>query len=241
MIFSDSTVAARNFRNTESVLMSSFWTSSLGGKPPVVFQRSTWASRFRLIQLSSSLAIFFLAGSMWLGIAHAQASRQAMDLNFARGPIGNEATLIFPATLDCLGSLNFPYSVVSAMVMAASPAMKIALASSRASWRGGRGGRFLCFLFLPPKTSPAGPASGWAIAVSQPCRPSSSLRRWWIGSMRSPPLAQMDQKKVNQPWGYFMPPANPHLTLPSFWRRWQVFTRLSQVRGNSLSLRRSVR
>src|SRR2546425_6390511 len=101
MIFSDSTVAARNFRNTESVLMSSFWTSSLGGKPPVVFQRSTWASRFRLIQLSSSLAIFFLAGSMWLGIAHAQASRQAMDLNFARGPIGNEATLIFPATLDC--------------------------------------------------------------------------------------------------------------------------------------------
>src|SRR2546422_11422712 len=64
-----------------------------------------------------------------------------------------------------------------------------------------------------------------SIAASQPCRPSPSLRRSWIGSMRSPPLAQMDQKKVNQPWGYFMPPANPHLTLPSFWRRWQEIGR----------------
>src|SRR2546423_5359929 len=108
MIFSDSTVAARNFRNTGSLWMSFFWTSSLGGKPPVAFQRSTWASSLRLIQLSSSLAVFFLAGSTWIGMAHAQASRQAMDLNFARGPMGNEATEILPATLDCLGSLNLP-------------------------------------------------------------------------------------------------------------------------------------
>src|SRR6266536_3626542 len=108
MIFSDSTVAARNLRKTGSLLMSSFWTSSLGGKPPVGFQRSTWASWSRLIQLRSSLAVFFLTGSMWLGMAHAQASRQAMDLNFARGPMMNGATEILPATFDCLGSLNFP-------------------------------------------------------------------------------------------------------------------------------------
>src|SRR5262245_26287771 len=111
MIFSDSTVAARNFRNVGSLWISFFWTSSLGGKPPVAFQRSTCASSLRLIQLSSSFAAFFLPASTWLGIAHAQASRQAMDLTFERGPIGNEATLILPATFDCLGSLNLPKSV----------------------------------------------------------------------------------------------------------------------------------
>src|SRR2546428_8262587 len=104
MIFSDSTVATRNFRNTASFLMSSFWTSSLGGKPPVVFQRSTWASWSRLIQLRSSLAVFFLAGSMWLGLAQAQASRQGMDLNFARDPMLTGATEILASPFDCLGS-----------------------------------------------------------------------------------------------------------------------------------------
>src|SRR2546425_941992 len=108
MIFSDSTVAARNFRNTGSLWISFFWTSSFGGNPPVAFQRSTCASSLRLIQLRRSLAAFFLAESTWIGMAHAQASRQAIDLNFARGPIGNDATLILPATFDCLGSLNLP-------------------------------------------------------------------------------------------------------------------------------------
>src|SRR5574341_775739 len=120
MSFSDSTVAARNFRKTGSVLTRSRCTSSLGGKPPVDFHRSTWTSWVMFNQLRSSLATFFFSAAMWLGMAHAHGSRQAIDLNLELGPMMNGATLTFPATLDCLGSLNLPYSVVSAIVMAAS-------------------------------------------------------------------------------------------------------------------------
>src|SRR2546422_11082813 len=108
MSFSDSTVTARNFLNTGSVLTSSRWTSSLGGKPPVAFHRSSWTSCVMFSQLRSSLAAFFLAARTWIGIAQAHGARHAVDLNFARGPIMNGVTLILPATLDCLGSLNFP-------------------------------------------------------------------------------------------------------------------------------------
>src|SRR5207247_11350886 len=123
MSFSDSAVAARNFLNTGSVLTSSRWTSSLGGQPPVAFHRSSWTSCVRFSQLRSSLAAFFLAASTWIGIAQAHRSRHAIHLNFARGPMLNCVTLILPATLDCLGSLNFPARVLSAIVLADAPVL----------------------------------------------------------------------------------------------------------------------
>src|SRR3989442_1499724 len=68
---------------------------------------------------------------------------------------------------------------------------------------------------LSHQNSTAWTASGWARPDFQPFFASSALRRSWTGSIRSPPFAQIDQKNVNHPCGYFMPPTNPHLTLRS--------------------------
>ena len=58
---------------------------------------------------------------MWLGMAQAQASRQAMDLSFARGPMMNGATEILPATFDCLGSSDLMALPLYWMIAPASP------------------------------------------------------------------------------------------------------------------------
>src|SRR2546427_8918220 len=73
---------------------------------------------------------------------------------------------------------------------------------------------------LSHQNSTAWTASGWARPDFQPFFASSALRRSWTGNIRSPPFAQIAQKNVNHPCGYFMPPTNPHLTLPSFWAIW---------------------
>jgi len=59
-------------------------------------------------EFAFAAGVAFVSVSAIDRIGIAEASRQAMDLNLARGPIGKEATLILPATFDCLGSLNFP-------------------------------------------------------------------------------------------------------------------------------------
>src|SRR2546425_4727834 len=103
------------------------------------------------------------------------------------------------------------------------------------------GRAILCVWMLSHQNSTAWTASGWAGPDFQPFFASSALRRSWTGSIRSPPFAQIDQKNVNHPCGYFMPPTNPHLTLPSFCNRWEVLMSSSHVRGTSVSFRRSAR
>src|SRR5439155_1436614 len=56
-------------------------------------------------QVRAAISLVCLAPSSSVALMF---SRGAIDLNFARGPMMNCVTLILPATLDCLGSLNFP-------------------------------------------------------------------------------------------------------------------------------------
>src|SRR5262245_47062661 len=64
------------------------------------------------------------------GMAQPQISFHAIGV-LRPGPTGNRAKATLPATRDLFLSLNSPQKVESAAVIAASPAMKIALASFR--------------------------------------------------------------------------------------------------------------
>src|SRR3954447_328347 len=102
----------------------------LGGGAPVAFHSFTWPSSSSIMASSICLASFLRSGAIDFGIAQPQISSQANG--FARlGPSGNRAAATLPATLDLAGSLKVPHHSESATVNAASPAMKIALASLR--------------------------------------------------------------------------------------------------------------
>src|SRR5215467_2590994 len=76
------------------------------------------------------LASAWRSGDTDFGMAQPQISFHAIGV-LRPGPTGNRAKAILPATRDLFLSLNSPQKVESAAVIAASPAMKIALASFR--------------------------------------------------------------------------------------------------------------
>src|SRR5215475_14303395 len=102
----------------------------LGGGAPVAFHIFIWPSSSTIIAANISLASFLRSGEIDFGIAQPQMSSQPNgSLRF--GPSGKRAAAILPAILDLAGSLKVPHHNVSATVKAASPPMKIALASLR--------------------------------------------------------------------------------------------------------------
>src|SRR6476661_4200876 len=104
--------------------------SVLGGGAPVAFQSFVWPSSSSIMALSICLASFLRSGEIDFGIAQPQMSSQANG-RVRLGPSGKRAAAILPAILDLAGSLKVPHHSVSATVKAASPPMKMALASLR--------------------------------------------------------------------------------------------------------------
>src|SRR3954452_15246035 len=104
--------------------------SVLGGGAPVALNSLIWPSLSSIIAFSICLASFLRSSGIDFGIAQPQMSSQANDF-LRSGPSGKRAAPILPAIFDLLGSLNVPHHSVSATVNAASPAVKIALASLR--------------------------------------------------------------------------------------------------------------
>src|SRR6478736_8338906 len=104
--------------------------SVLGGGAPVAFQSFVWPSSSSIMALSICLASFLRSGEIDFGIAQPQMSSQANG-SLRLGPSGKRAAAILPAILDLAGSLKVPHHSESATVKAASPPMKIALASLR--------------------------------------------------------------------------------------------------------------
>src|SRR5258708_40126211 len=106
----------------------------LGGGAPVAFHSLVWPSSSTIMAASISLASFLRSGAIDLGIAQPQMSSHANgSLRF--GPSGKRAAAILPAILCLAGSLKVPHHSESATVKAASPPVKMALASLR-SWAG---------------------------------------------------------------------------------------------------------
>src|SRR5882757_4262991 len=101
----------------------------LGGGAPVAFHNFIWPSS-TIMAASISLASFLRSGEIDFGIAQPQMSSQAKFL-VRLGPSGKRAAAILVATLDLAGSVKVPHHRESATVKAASPAMKMALASLR--------------------------------------------------------------------------------------------------------------
>src|SRR5437899_6465493 len=102
----------------------------LGGGAPVAFQSFVWPSSSSIMASSICLASFLRSGAIDFGIAQPQISSQAKGL-VRFGPSGKRAAATLPATFDLAGSLKVPHHSESATVNAASPAMKMALASLR--------------------------------------------------------------------------------------------------------------
>src|SRR5215475_14104818 len=102
----------------------------LGGGAPVAFNIFIWPSLSTIIAASISLASALRSGEIDFGIAQPQMSSQANG-SLRLGPRGKRAAAILPAILDLAGSLKVPHHSVSATVKAASPPMKMALASLR--------------------------------------------------------------------------------------------------------------
>src|SRR3954468_2785660 len=101
-----------------------------GGGAPVNLNSFVWPSSSSIMASSICLATFLRSGAIDFGIAQPQISSQANG--FVRlGPSGKRAAATFPATLDLAGSLKVPHHSESATVKAASPAMKMVLASLR--------------------------------------------------------------------------------------------------------------
>src|SRR5262249_5768685 len=101
-----------------------------GGGPPVFFHISICPASSLIIAESISFASFLRSAGTPFGMAQPQISFHDVGL-WARGPTGNGAMLTLPTIFDRLGSLHSPKCVESTSVNAASPAMKIALASLR--------------------------------------------------------------------------------------------------------------
>src|SRR5258708_20796220 len=102
----------------------------LGGGGPVAFHNCTWPSSSTIMAASISLASFLRSGEIDFGIAQPQMSSQANG-SLRLGPSGKRAAAILPATFDLAGSLKLPHHSESATVKAASPDVKMALASVR--------------------------------------------------------------------------------------------------------------
>src|SRR6266403_29294 len=101
-----------------------------GGGAPVALKSFVWPSSSSIMASSICLASFLRSGAIDFGIAQPQISSQAKGL-LRLGPSGKRAAATLPATFDFAGSLNVPHHSESATVKAASPAMKMALASLR--------------------------------------------------------------------------------------------------------------
>src|SRR3954463_16432071 len=114
----------------ESSAAISAQNSVLGGGAPVALNSFFWPSLSSIIAFSISLASFLRSGEIDFGIAQPQMSSQANG-SLRLGPSGKRAAAILPAILDLAGSLKVPHHSVSATVKAASPPMKMALASLR--------------------------------------------------------------------------------------------------------------
>src|SRR5262245_21625715 len=104
----------------ESSAAISAQNSVLGGGAPVALNSF----------FCPSLSSFLRSGEIDFGIAQPQMSSQANGL-LRFGPSGKRAAATLPTTLDLAGSLNVPHHSESATVNAASPDMKMALASLR--------------------------------------------------------------------------------------------------------------
>src|SRR3954468_10502140 len=114
----------------ESSAAISAQNSVLGGGAPVALNSFFWPSLSSIMASSISLASFLRSGGIDFGIAQPQISSQANGL--ARfGPSGKREAATLPDTLDLTGSLNVPHHNESATVNAASPDIKMALASLR--------------------------------------------------------------------------------------------------------------
>src|SRR3954453_20502042 len=103
-----------------------------GGGAPVNLNSLVWPSSSSIMASSICLASFLRSGATDFGIAQPQISSQANGFGARLGPSGKRAAATLPATLDLAGSLKVPHHSESATVNAASPAMKMALASLRA-------------------------------------------------------------------------------------------------------------
>src|SRR5947209_19704672 len=115
-------------KGSAAAIFGQHWV--LGGGAPVAFQSFIWPSSSSIMASSICLASFLRSGAIDFGIAQPQMSSQAKG-RVRLGPSGKRAAATLPDILDLAGSLKVPHHNVSATVNAASPAMKMALASLR--------------------------------------------------------------------------------------------------------------
>src|SRR5262249_24263457 len=155
-----------------------------GGGPPVFFHIATCTASSLIIAESISLASFLRSAGMPLGMAHPQISFQ--DVGFcARGPTGKGAIRFLPRMLERWGSLTSPKWVESTSVKAASPAMKIALASLR-PYAVMPGGLILWVLIASHQNSTISRWHGSVTAGSDFAAPGLLVLRWDTGLRRCP-------------------------------------------------------
>ena len=102
----------------------------LGGGAPVALNILIWPSLSSIIAFSICLASFLRSSGIDFGMAQPQMSSQPNGF-LRSGPSGKRAAATLPAIFDLAGSLKVPHHSVSATVNAASPDMKMALASLR--------------------------------------------------------------------------------------------------------------
>src|SRR5262247_1576789 len=151
----------------------------------------------------SFTTLFFSAGTP-TGIAHPQISFQEVG-TLARGPTGNGAMPTLPTILERLGSLNSPKWVESTSVNAASPAMKMALASLR-PYAVMPGGLILWVLIASHQNSTISRWHGSVTAGSNFAAVSLALSRSNSGLRMSQLFAHMVHHKLNQVLFMLMPP-----------------------------------
>src|SRR5262247_759319 len=180
---------------------------------------------------SISFTSFFFSAGTPTGIAHPQISFQEVG-TLARGPTGNGAMPILPTILERLGSLNSPKWVESTRVKAASPAMKMALASLR-PYAVMPGGLILWVLMASHQNSTISRWQGSVTAGSKCAAASFPFSRSNRGLRMSQLFAHMVHHRLNQVLFMLMPPTYPHFTLPSFCRRWLTETSCAKVVGTS--------
>src|SRR5262249_36457188 len=121
------------------------------------------------------------------------------------GPTGNGAMPTLPTILERLGSLNSPKCVESTSVKAASPAMKMALASLR-PYAVMPGGLILWVLIASHQNSTISRWQGSVTAGSNFAAASLSLSRSHSGLRMLHLLALIVHHRLNQVLFMVMPP-----------------------------------
>src|SRR5215467_10661795 len=177
---------------------------TLGGGPPVFFHISICPASSLIIADSMSLTSFLRSAGTPIGIAQPQISFHDVGA-FARGPTGNGAMPILPTILERLGSLNSPKWVESTSVKAASPAMKMALASLR-PYAVMPGGLILWVLIASHQNSTISRWQGSVTAGSNLAAASLSLSRSNSGLRMSQLFAHMVHHRLNHVLFMLMPP-----------------------------------